>query len=195
MTTIQSNVLAMLRAVQVFLTALLSSPTASSLFPALAEKFATLKTLIPKIAGLAAVQEAPTDGLIQDREKSMVETTDAALGVAAGVLSYARTLELNDLIAKVEIKRSDFDRMRTAERMRLAQRVHDAALPLGAELAPDGVTLAHLTDLQRRIALTDEAVDARSTPARRRRWPPRNSSKRSTRWTACSPRSIRYCSP
>lgn len=169
MTAIQSNKLAMYHAVRVFLTALLSSTTATSAFPALAAKLATLITLIDKIIAAVATQEEPLRGHIRARDQALADAMEATFAIAGPVLSYARSRRMPDLVANVRVNASAFRRLRRAERMRIAQRVHDAAEPIIAELADYGLTPAKLAEFQAKIDATQQAVNVpRSTAVAKR---------------------------
>ena len=150
----------MYNAVIEFLTGFVNSTTATSLFPALAAKLATLITLIENISGLAAAQEQPVEGKLEEREQALAAATETTVVVAGAVLSYARTNQRPDLAAQVRRVRTEFRRLRRAERMRIAQRVHDVAAPLAAPLADYGLTAGMLDDLQARIDATAQAVSA-----------------------------------
>lgn len=160
MTAKQSNKLAMYNSVLEFLRAFLSSPTATSAFPALAARLAALITLVGKIIEQAAIQEQPLKGRLDRRDQTLGAVAETAVPVAGAVLSYARATEQPELAAQVENFRSRFGRMRRAERVRIAQRVHDAAVPLAAELADYGLTAAMLEDLRARIEAADKSASA-----------------------------------
>jgi hypothetical protein len=163
MTAIQSNKLAMYIAVRVFLTGFLNSPTATSLFPALAAKLATLVILINKIIAHASTQDAPLDAVIRAREAALNKATTRALAVAGAVVSYARTQKQVELETEMSVSASSFRSLRRAERMRLAQRIHAVALPLQAQLADYGLTAAKIAELQAFITAADDTVAARAT--------------------------------
>ncbi len=138
--------------------AFLNSTSATVGLTALAEKLALLTTLITEILKLAGTQAEPTDGELEAREIALTEATDLALIVAGGVRSYAR--KLPELAARVRVTRTAFREMRRTERMRLAQRIHDAAASVLPELAGYGVTAALLAELQLKIDATIAAVNA-----------------------------------
>jgi hypothetical protein len=150
----------MYNAVVEFLQELVDSLAATGLPPALAAKLATLITLVGNLESLASAQEQPVDGQLEDREQALNEAQDAAIVVAGAVLSYARTTRQNDLAAKVRHLRTEFQRTRRAERMRIAQRVHAAAAPIVTQLADYGLTPAALDDLRAKITATEQAVNA-----------------------------------
>lgn len=159
MNTPQSNRLAMYIAVQVFL----NSITATAGLAALAEKLALLKTLIVEILKLAGTQSTPTAGAMEAREQALAEATDLALIVAGGVLSFAKNRP--ELAAKVRVNRTQFLRMRRSERMQLAQRIHDAAASVIAQLGGHGLLPPILEELQTKINATEPAINAPRTTA------------------------------
>lgn len=153
----KSNKLAMYRAVL----ALLKSPQApTAALTALPPKLEALGTKINQIAGLAATQALPTDGVVRNRDQVLADTRQLALEIAGAVLSYADEKQLKELAAKVQLTRSDFAG-RKAVTVQLAQQVHDAAETAVPSLANYGVTAEALATLQLKIA---EATATLSSP-------------------------------
>src|SRR3954467_10684190 len=108
MTATQSNKLAMYIAVRVFLTDFLNSTTATSLFPALTAKQATLITLLDKLLSHVGTQHEPLSGRIQVRDFAQEKAIRSAKGVAGALLSYAITHELLDLAEQARTSVSAF---------------------------------------------------------------------------------------
>jgi len=133
----------------------LETITTTSELAALPAMQAALKTKLKLIASLAAIQALPTTGTTEDRDRVVAETNDAALIVAAAVLSYANANQLGDLAAKVRLCRSDFVRTRIGQRAQLARQVHDAALGVLPHLAGFGVTEAILDALLAKVGAAD----------------------------------------
>jgi hypothetical protein len=150
----------MYNAVIEFLRAFVNSTTATSLFPALAAKFALLITLVGKLVELRDQQTQPIDGKIEDRESAFTDLTQATVEVADSVLSYARSKRNHDLAARVRGVRTELRKLRVGERTVIAERVHAAAAPLAAELLAYGVTAAELEELRDKIDATVQAVKA-----------------------------------
>lgn len=149
----------MFHAVVECLKGLVDSTTATSLFPALPAKLAALEPLVQNIVALAAAQEQPVGGQLEERDQALATASAATVVIAGAVLSYARTHGLPDLAAQVRGIRTQMRRLRRAERMRIAQRVHDVATPLSAPLADYGLTAGALDDFQAKIDATTHAVN------------------------------------
>ena len=157
----QLNKLAMYREVGVCL-AVLASNAAPPALPGLLTVF---RTALAELDAWADAQAKPTRGSIDRREQTLTAATELAVAVAGLVSSYAHAHKRPDLAALAHVKRSHFHQIRRSERMVLAQRVHDTAHSLLAELCGYGVTPALLADLQARINLASLAVSIPRTAA------------------------------
>lgn len=155
MTAYQSYKLSRLRAVLLFLHTL---PAISSR-PSLQTRTAGLKTIVDDIVDILMTQAKPLRGPINLREQALGRATDTAMAIAILVHRYAEKRTLPELAAKVDLVRSDFLKTRRAERMLIAQRVHDAATSVVDELAEYEITPVLLTRFQTQIDDADEAVD------------------------------------
>eukprot|EP01035_Chromulina_nebulosa_P001081 gene1081-1468_t len=157
MNSIQLNRLSMYIAVQVLF---LNSTTAIAALVALAPKLAQLKTLISRVRALSRVQAEPVTGKRVVRDEALDDAMNLSLEVASAVRSYAHTANLAELATQVRVTRRTFRNLRNVQRMELAQRIHDAARTVVAELEPFGVTVETLAELQATINDTDDAVSA-----------------------------------
>ncbi len=155
MTAYQSYKLSRLRAVLLFLETL---PAISSR-PSIQTRAAGLKTLVDTIVEIIMTQTQPLRGSIKLRDQALTQATDTTLAVGALVRGYAEKRKLPDLAAQVDIVRSDIAKIRRADRMLIAQRVHDAAASVVADLAAYEVTPELLARFQAQIDDADEAVD------------------------------------
>ena len=152
----------MYHAVQGFLTEFLSSTTAASQFPALAEDLATLITLIQKIENFAYAQEASVKARIRERDAAQQEAITLALDIAGTLLSYARKQGLPGLELETDLYPTSFTGRRLADRMRLVQRIYDLARPLQRQLTELGLTGTQIADLPARIATAATASEDRA---------------------------------
>lgn len=129
--------------------------------PALAAKVDELGIMLGRLRKLVAAQAESVRGKIVNREAVLVTFEAATLAVAGAVLSYATDKKLGELATKVDLSRSDLVKTRYSERPGLAQRVHDAAATVVADLAHYEVTPQTLIDFQ---AVIDEAATAVAEP-------------------------------
>ena len=148
---------------------LLEILTATNESPALRAKAVGLKTHLSDIKSLSATQATPFPGQTRDRNRLFDLATTATVMVAGPVLSYAQGHQLGDLIAKVDLTRTDFQSGRFNRRLELMQQVHDAAAGALPRLADYPVTAEMLADLQAKIgAASDVALVTRTNAMSRR---------------------------
>lgn len=153
----QTNKLAMYRAVK----ALLQVATETSEIAAMPARLTAFVSLIATIDELDRAQNIPTRGKVDDRDARIEELIDGTLELSGFAVSYAHEHGLRDLEEKVNVSAGDFRRLRLTRRPGLAQQVHDAIVPLAAQLAAYGVTAETLTAHQ--VAI-DVATTALSEP-------------------------------
>lgn len=75
-------------------------------------------------------------------------------------LSYAEETKLPLLANKVRVRPSAFRVVRPEQRVQLAQMIHDAVVPVVAQLADHGVTAATLTSLQAAVDAAQRVLSA-----------------------------------
>lgn len=144
----------MYRAVQ----ALLQVATETSGVAALPARLAAFVTAIAMIDELDRAQNLPIRGKVDDRDARIQELIEQTLELAGFAVSYAREHGLRDLEEKVNVSAADFRRLRITRRPGLAQQVHDAIVPIVAQLAPYGVTAETLAAHQAAIGVARAAV-------------------------------------
>ncbi len=100
----------------------------------------------------------PIRGKVEDRDARLAELIDQTLELVGFAVSYAREHGLHDLEEKVTVSPSDFHNLRLTRRAGLAQQVHDAVVPIVAQLVSYGVTAETLTAHQTAIDVATAAV-------------------------------------
>ena len=116
-------------------------------------------TKIARIYELVPLQTQTTRGRTARRDELAQGMIDLALDVAGAVAAHADEHKLTELARSVEVNAGTFKRLRIPHRPILAQQIHDTAQPVVAELAPNGVTVASLAELQAQIDLVKTWLD------------------------------------
>lgn len=161
----QSNLLETLVDTHAFLTTTRGIGALTALTP----KVAQLMSHIDNIRAHAHVQALPTHGAIRERDQAVEAAIELTLAVAGALRSYAETHQLPELAALAAVTRRTFSLLRKGQRMRVAQRVLDAARPLAAALADYGVTAALLDEFDAKIAAGNAIVGTPRTVAAKRK--------------------------
>lgn len=138
--------------------ALLQVATETSGIAALPARLTAFVTAIATIDELDRAQNMPIRGKVEDRDARLEELIDQTLELAGFAVSYAREHGLHDLEEKVTVSPADFRNLRLTRRPGLAQQVHDALVPIVAQLAPYGVTAETLAAHQAAIDVATTAV-------------------------------------
>jgi len=112
-----------------------------------------------KIAAVGALETIQTERtrLKGVRDACYVEMRDATLAVAGVAMSHAEEKEIPGLADQVRVIPSDFAQARWADRVKIAQQVHAAVLPLVSELVDYDLTAETMEQLGTTI---DTAKDA-----------------------------------
>jgi hypothetical protein len=89
----------------------------------------------------------------------MADMIGRALDLANVAAAHANENNRTELAKLLDINPTAFERRRIPHRPILAQQIHDAVQPVLAELAPLGVTVERLADLQAQIDLVKTWLD------------------------------------
>jgi len=154
MNTKQNNKLVSYAATEAVLKA---NPEIASV-PGLPGKLVQLSAKIGEIHMLARIQNQPLAVTTARRDQIFEAMAESALAVAAAVANVAQERAITDLMQAVRVVPSSFQASRRAQRVWLAQRVHDAAGTALEHLEPYGVTAEALAALQERIAAATAAI-------------------------------------
>jgi hypothetical protein len=154
MNTKQMNQLAMFDAVHAFLDKTVpSTPVAG-----LTQKVTLLGTKLEDLAALAQIQAQHLKASVYDRNEALGAMTRRAIDLSGIALCYADEHKLGSLAIKARVRASDLLKFRKARSVQIAQQLHDAILPVVAELAAYGVTPATLEAFQAAIDRAEKAV-------------------------------------
>jgi len=97
---------------------------------------------------------------IAQREVSFGDMYDVTLTNTGIALSYADEKEIPGLADQMRMVPSNFAKARLAIRVRLAQQLHDAVLPIVPDLVDYGLTAETMTDWQKKIDAAAAALPA-----------------------------------
>ena len=119
--------------------------------PAFVSAFASLETNIGKIENALGIQVKNITGVTEDKgfiEDAMIEKT---LQVSSAVFAYAN--DINDLAlkGKVDLCKTDLNRLRDSISAQRCQLVHDEANVIVGSLGNYGITAADLSNLQAKV--------------------------------------------
>lgn len=155
MNKVQENKVAMARAVRAVCQGGTTITAGIAAFPA---AFAAFNATLDNIDAQAQRQTVQLRPTIEQRDQSEAAMIDATLAIAGMASTYADQLGLKPLATQVRVTEGDFNRARSAVRVRMAQQVCDVVRPVAAQLANHGVTAAALDDLQAKIDAMSEAL-------------------------------------
>jgi hypothetical protein len=144
----QENTLGMFRATGTVLT---DNAAIFASVLAMATQHMYLLDTIAMIDSLAQAQSAVTTGITADKKEFKKQMISYALRVAGALMAYASENNNNTLLAKADLEKDNFEKLRDDQRDDLAQEMHDEANAIIAQLADYNVTAATLTALQTRI--------------------------------------------
>jgi hypothetical protein len=119
--------------------------------PAMVTQHQNLNDSIGLIDSLAQAQSAVTTGITVDKKTFSDQMVSYGLRVAGALMAYASANNNNTLLAKADLKKDNFAKLRDDQRDDLAQDMHDEANAIVAQLADYNVTAATLSALQTRI--------------------------------------------
>lgn len=150
MTRVEMNQLNMMQSVDHFFTNNHSVISSNSAIVAACTKF---KSLIDNINSQSQVQAVSTkaDSVVKAGLKSSI--VDTVLKVAAGMAAQGASTSDTRLKMAADITRSDLKKMRDADLLIKTRAIHEAALPLVAELGIWGVTKSDIDSL---VSIADE---------------------------------------
>src|ERR1051326_1119622 len=155
MNKVQENKVAMARAVRAVCQGGTTITAGITAFPA---AFAAFNATLDQIDAQAQRQAVRLRATIEQRDQNEAAMIDATLAIAGMASTYADQLGLKPLATQVRLTEGDFNRARSALRVRMAQQVCDVVRPLAAQLANHGVSAAALDDLQAKIDTMAEAL-------------------------------------
>ncbi len=144
----QENKLGMFRATGQVLT------NDAAIFAAVLAMVTQHQNLLDSVAlidSLAQAQAAVTTGVTADKKEFKKQMVSYALRVAGALMAYASANTNNTLLAKADLEKDNFEKLRDDLRDDLAQDMHDEANAIIAQLADYNVTAATLAALQTRI--------------------------------------------
>jgi hypothetical protein len=144
----EENKLGMYRATGTVLT---DNAASFAAVPAMVAQHQNLLDSIALIDSLAQAQGAVTTGITADKKEFKNQMISYALRVAGALMAYASANNNNTLLAKADLEKDNFEKLRDDQRDDLAQDMHDEANAIVADLADYNVTAATLTALQTRI--------------------------------------------
>ena len=150
MTTVEQNQFNMMQSVDKFFS---NHQSQISNIPAIVAASNKLKSLIGDINSHSQVQAVSTkaDSAIKADAKNSI--IDNVLKVAAGMAAHAASTSDTRLKIAADITRSELKKMRDADLLIKIRAIHDAALPIVAELAIWGVTPS---DVDALVSIADE---------------------------------------
>lgn len=137
---------------------LLKTTTATAGIAGLPPRLVRLSANTAEINEQATLQLHTVEVPVAHVDHVLTALGDSALTLAGIIRAHAAAARLPDLAREVELAPGSFDRLRKNHRPLVAQKVHDTAERVLADLAPYGVTAATLTDFQARIEAAHEAV-------------------------------------
>lgn len=147
MNNVQSSRLAMYLAVKRELQAIHNAVGIAGIAPLLDVFNAKLE----EVYDLHQIQTDVTPPKTTTRNDALDAMVDLAIAVAGPLGAYAHQQGLHDVETVADVTPHSFREQRLVERPTLAQKIHDAALPLLVALTPLGLTEQMLTDLQAKI--------------------------------------------
>jgi hypothetical protein len=119
--------------------------------PALVTAVNEVNGEISAIRAEAAKQEAPTEGIADEKANLRIALEDLTLDIGSQVEALGHALVDPDLVAKGHVTRSSLDGAQDDDLEQVARRVHQAATDNLAALADYEITAANLTDLDAAI--------------------------------------------
>ena len=137
---------------------LLTSTHEAEAIVAFPQAFARFRAKLEDLTALRARQTQKLSPALVQRDAILGAALREALRIAGIVRSYAHAHDDPVLADRVRLTPRQLRETRIARRLALAQRVHDATLPVLDALAGYGVTAATLAALQEKIADAELAV-------------------------------------
>lgn len=106
---------------------------------------------VDSINKLNAGLQTGSSGHTQSKEQSLDDMVFSCLTVAYALRAYASANKMTELIANVNVERSDFTRAKETDRDDLALHIHELGTKHLVELADFGITQSELDDLAEKI--------------------------------------------
>ena len=147
MNNVQSARLAMYLATQRELQAISNAVGIAGLIPLLD----VFDAKVEEVYSLHQIQTDLTPPKTTTRNQVLDAMVDIAVAVAGPLGAHAHQQGLHEAEAVADVTAHSFRELRLVERPTLAQKIHDAALPLLVALTPFGLTEQMLTELQAKI--------------------------------------------
>jgi hypothetical protein len=114
---------------------------------ALTDTINDVKGRITAIRGEAAIQEAPTEGITDEKEFFRTNLEDLTLEIGSQLEALGDKTGDPDMVAKAHVTRSSLDGAQDDDLVQTAERIHQAATDSSAALVDYDVTAAKITAL------------------------------------------------